>query len=106
MTTERALLEEAYLAEEVLETVIPRRQMRDLGLTVLSIRHRARQMARAGDLVASMTQKQIRDAILDDLLFDDPRDFDHLGAPDWDAIIAFIEKLLPLILKIIALFGL
>jgi len=96
----------AYAAEAELENKLSRREMRRLGVTVLNVRRRTRQMAAAGEITADMPADRIRDIIIDDLMGDEPHAFQQLGAPDWDAIIAFIEKLLPLILKIIAMFGL
>lgn len=96
----------AYLAEAELEGKLSRREMRRLGVTVLNVRRRARQMVMAGEITDDMSAEQIRDIVLDDLMGDEPHAFQQLGAPDWDAILAFIEKLLPLILKIIAMFGL
>lgn len=92
----------AYAAESELEAVAGRRQMRQAGLTVLNVRRRARQMARDGEITSSMTREQIRDTVLDDLYAAEPR---AMAGVDWDAILAFIEKLLPLILQIIAMFG-
>jgi hypothetical protein len=96
----------AYAAEVELETKLSRREMRRLGITVLNVRRRARQMAIDGEITADMPAEQMRDIVIDDLMGDEPHAFQQLGAPDWDAIIAFVEKLLPLILKIIAMFGL
>jgi hypothetical protein len=96
----------AYAAEAELEGKLSRREMRRLGVTVLNVRRRARQMARDGEITEDMSGDQIRDIVIDDLMGDEPYAFQQLGAPDWDAILKFIEKLLPLILKIIAMFGL
>jgi hypothetical protein len=103
---DRDAVAQAYEAEAVLESVLSRREMRRLGLTVLNVRRRARQMAIAGEITADMSRQQIRDIVVDDLQGDEPRAFGQLSAPDWSAILAFVEKLLPLILKIIAMFGL
>ena len=96
----------AYEAEAELTSKINRREMRRMGLTVLNVRRRARQLAIAGEITADMTQEQIRDIVIDDLMGDEPGAFRNLSAVDWDAIIAFITKLLPLILQILAIFGL
>jgi hypothetical protein len=103
---EQDVVAQAYLAEAALELKLSRREMRRLGVTVLSVRRRARQMAIDGEITSDMSGEQIRDIVMDDLMGDEPHAFQQLGAPDWDAILAFIEKLLPLILKIIAMFGL
>ena len=61
-------------------------------------------MAIAGEITADMSHDQIRDIVIDDLMGDEPGAWRNVSAPDWDAILAFITKLLPLILQIIALF--
>jgi len=96
----------AYEAEAELSSKMNRREMRRMGLTVLNVRRRARQLAIAGEITSDMTQEQIRDIVIDDLESDEPGAYRNLGAPDWDAIIAFITKLLQLILQILAIFGL
>jgi hypothetical protein len=92
----------AYAAESELESKIGRREMRQAGLTLLNVRRRTKEMARHGELTADMTPEQIRDTVLDDLYAANPHE---LQAINWDALLAFIEKLLPLILQLIALFG-
>ena len=94
----------AYNAEAELSEKLSRREMRRMGLTVLNVRRRARQMAIAGEITADMSHDQIRDIVIDDLMGDEPGAWRNVSAPDWDAILAFITKLLPLILQIIALF--
>ena len=104
-TADQELLSTAYAAAAELAATLNRRQMRQAGLSVLNIRRRARAMAAEGEITADMTPEQIRDTVLDDLYLDSPFAFEDLAAPDWNAIVAFIEKLLPLILKLIALFA-
>lgn len=99
------VLMNAYSAEAELANKLDRREMRRAGLTVLNIRRRAKQMAKDGEITSDMTNEQIRDIVLDDLQAENSRAFEGFGAVDWDAILAFIEKLLPLILQLIALFG-
>jgi hypothetical protein len=105
-SVDRDVVAAAYAAEAELEGLMSRREMRRLGVTVLNVRRRTRQMAIAGEITSDMSHDQIRDIVLDDLQGDDPRAFQQLSAIDWDRVIAFIEKLIPLILKIIAMFGL
>lgn len=105
MTTEQDTLTAAYAAEAELGQTLSRRAMRQAGLTVLNVRRRARAMAREGEITADMTHEQIRDTMLDDLYCASVDVFAEFTGVDWDAILAFIEKLIPLILKIIALFG-
>src|SRR3990172_3073278 len=96
-TTDDGLLSGAYAAESELGQQLTRHEMRHAGLTVLNVRRRAREMAREGEITATMTAEQIRDTVLDDLFLDTPYGWDDFSAIDWDAIIAFIEKLIPLI---------
>lgn len=95
----------AYNAEAELSEKMSRREMRRMGLTVLNVRRRARQMAIAGEITSDMSGEQIRDIVIDDLMGEEPSAWRNVGAPDWDAIIAFITKLLPLILQLLAIFG-
>ncbi|MHB8953552.1 MAG: hypothetical protein ACYC4U_11330 [Pirellulaceae bacterium] len=104
-SVEQDVVAKAYEAEAELEGKLSRRELRRLGLTVLNVRRRARQMAIAGEITADMSHDQIRDIVMDDLCGEEPRAFQNVSAPDWDAILAFITKLLPLILQLIALFG-
>lgn len=93
---------QALAAEAEFESKVSRREMRRNGVTLLEMRRRVRQMARAGELTREMTPAQVRETVLDDICSDNPR---IVEAIDWDALLAFIEKLIPLILQIIALFG-
>ena len=92
----------ALQAEAEFEAKVTRREMRRHGVTLLEMRRRVRQMARAGELTKDMTSAEVRETVLDDICSDNPR---IVEAIDWDALLAFIEKLLPLILQLIALFG-
>lgn len=103
---DRDVVAAAYKAEEELSSKLNRREMRRMGLTVLNVRRRARQLAIAGEITTDMSHEQIRDIVIDDLQGEEPGAYRNLGAPDWDAIIEFITKLLPLILQILAIFGL
>jgi hypothetical protein len=105
LAVERDVVAAAYAAEAELGGRMNRREMRRAGLTVLNVRRRTRQLAIAGEITADMSHEQIRDIVIDDLQGDEPGVFRDFSAPDWDAIIAFITKLLPLILQILAIFG-
>jgi hypothetical protein len=93
---------QALQAEAEFEAKVGRREMRRQGVTLLEMRRRVKQMARAGELTKEMTPAQVRETVLDDICSDNPR---IVEAIDWDALLAFIEKLIPLILQLIALFG-
>jgi hypothetical protein len=62
----------------------------------------AKKLKKEGKLVGSRKDKAA--AILNELVTADPQAFADPSI-DWDAILAFIEKLLPLILTIIGLFA-
>ena len=67
----------------------------------IKILRTARKLAKAGEIKAGMSQEDIQDAILAAMTEDDPA----MSEPgfDWQALIALIIKMLPLIF---ALFGL
>lgn len=93
---------QALAAEAEFEAKVGRRDMRRYGLTLLAMRRRARHMALAGELTSEMSPAQVRETVLDDICDESPQ---IVEAIDWNALLAFIEKLLPLILQLIALFG-
>lgn len=78
-------------------------QREAMGLTRANVRKVARQLRKEGRL-KGLSQREMAELILDVIAVDNPKAF---AAPniDWDALIAFIEKLLPLILKLIELFS-
>jgi hypothetical protein len=78
------------------------RQRIDMGLTVPNMLRVAREMKRNGELSddADVAAAQIAAA----LAGENPKAFADPSI-DWDAILAFIEKLLPLILQIISIFS-
>jgi len=80
-----------------------RKERRKLGLTFKKIRKTVRKLKAAGDL-DGMDNAAIAATVMDRLAADNPK---LLGIKDfdWDALLAFIEKLLPIILQLIAIFG-
>lgn len=81
------------------------RQRRDMGLTLINLVRVTRQLASEGAIDKDTPQEEVRDAILNRLAMDNPA---ACADPtiDWDAVLAFLEKLLPFLLQILALFGL
>ena len=79
------------------------KQRRAMGITIRNVRKKVSEMQKAGDL-AGMTQSEIAIAVMDNLVADNPKAFGDPGV-DWDSVLAFIEKLIPLILKLMAIFG-
>ncbi len=87
-----------------------RRDRRRLGFTRRNVIQSARKLARNGEL-AGLDDEDIKDAIAADIVSENIGAWGEvIGDQDWggffDSLIAFIEKILPLIMKILALFGL
>ena len=80
------------------------RQRREMGLTARNIYRVTRELARDGTIDKDTPKDDVTQAVMDRLVMDNPKAFADPSA-DWDAIFAFIEKLLPFIMQIIALFG-
>ncbi len=78
------------------------RQRRAMGLTFRGVRTILKEMRDAGELEGK-SNSQLAVEVLDKALDQKPEAFAN-PAIDWDAIMAFLEKLIPLILKIISLF--
>lgn len=80
-------------------------ERRKLGLTIGQLRPVVKQMIDEGRLDPE-NHSAAAAAVMDELASKNPSAWqDPMGAPDWDAILEFLEKLMPLILKLIALFG-
>lgn len=79
------------------------RERRQRGLTLRNLVKVSRQLKESGELTSDMPRDEMAELILEAVVAEDPKAFAEVGL-DWDAIIAFIEKLLPLILTIISLF--
>jgi len=80
------------------------KQRRAMGITIKNIRLKLVEMKKDGRL-DDVTQADVATMVLGELITDNPKAFSDPSI-DWDGIIAFIERLIPLILKIMALFGL
>jgi signal transduction histidine kinase len=80
---------------------VSRRDARKLGLTIREMISIARELKSAGELtgVAEIDAEQI----LERAISKNPKAFAD-PALDWDSILAFIERILPLILTILSLF--
>jgi len=83
---------------------LTRRERRDMGLTFRNIRRAMATMQASGEIDETMTKAEISIAVADKLVSDNPSAFQDPSL-DWDAILAFIERMIPLILKLIALFS-
>ncbi len=82
---------------------LSRKQRRDMGLSIRNIRRVTAELHKTGEL-QDMTREEVSAAVLDQLMSESPAAFQD-AAIDWDNLLAFIERLIPLILKLIALFG-
>ena len=82
--------------------IINFRKRRKLGLTIPKIAVTAKALKEAGEL-DGLSREEIAEAIADEIMGASPRAFAELGV-DWDSVLAFIEKLLPIILQLIAMF--
>lgn len=81
------------------------RQRRQMGLTVLGVLRAAKELQRRGEIARDTDPKEIARAVAEEIALANSKAWsDNVGAIDWDAILAFIEKLIPLILKLIELF--
>lgn len=76
------------------------RERREMGLTIPNILRATREMVREGLLTRQTSQEDVRDLILERMVFENPKAYANPEV-DWDAILAFIEKLLPIILAFI-----
>ncbi len=79
------------------------RERRAMGLTLRNVRKTLAEMQKAGEL-EDKDSATIAVEVLDRLIGDNPAAFQN-AAIDWDRILEFLERLIPLILKIIALFS-
>jgi hypothetical protein len=77
------------------------RQKRELGLTRGNIIRTARQMHKDGELDLDDPDGLVNQ-VVEEIMSENPQAYEDLEAVDWDAIFAFLEKLLPLL---IMLFG-
>jgi len=78
-------------------------QRRKMGLTFGNCLRVARQLKKDGTL--SEDDDVAAAQIAAELAKENPKGFEGTTAIDWDAILAFIEKLLPLIMQIISMFA-
>ena len=79
------------------------RQRRAMGLSFRDVRKLLEEMGADGDL-GEKTNAELAVEVLGNAVNARPAVFRD-AAIDWDKLLAFLEKLIPLILKIIALFG-
>ena len=79
------------------------KQRRQMGLTVRNIARATRVLASEGIITKDTPEDEAAELVLERLVMDNPQSFAD-PTLDWDAVLAFIERLIPLIMTIIALF--
>ena len=79
------------------------RQRREMGLTLRNVTRIVKELDEAGEITEDTTVEEAAVMVLSVLVEDTPAAFQD-PAIDWEAILAFLERLLPLILQIIAIF--
>ena len=79
------------------------RERREMGLTVRNVSRVLQELDKAGEINEETTTEEAAVMVLSVLLADNPAAFQD-PAIDWEAILAFLERLIPLILQIIAIF--
>lgn len=104
--TERAVManEDGELPNADGKRRLTRKERQDLGLTWLNVHQKAKELYQAGEISSDMSRAEIAALIFGRIALDHPTAFAD-PTVDWDAILAFIEAILPLILQIIGLFS-
>lgn len=77
------------------------REARSLGVTVAAVRQAVEDLRKSGDLDASTSRPEMAALVADRLTEKNAQAFRAAAGLDWDALLAFIEKLLPLILRLL-----
>jgi len=77
---------------------------RRLGLTPIGVILATRRLAKDGVINSSTQQDELLEAIATEIMLQNAAAWAEAPEIDWDAIIAFLEKLIPIIAAIIALF--
>jgi len=74
-----------------------------MGLTISNVRRTVREINEEED-ISEMTQEELSAKVLDRVMSENPQGYQD-AALDFEGILAFLEGLMPLILRLIALFG-
>jgi len=85
---------------------LTRKQRRAMGITIKNMRLKVRELKEAGEL-EGLTNEELSAEVMGQLLSENPKAFasaEEVGI-DMDGILAFIERLMPLILMLMQLFG-
>ncbi len=104
VTSEEPLTGEPVLKPMKIRKGLTIRQRRETGATFRNVRRVLAEMQASGEITEDMDVGTIALLVADHLLSDTPAAFQD-PTFDWDAFLDFLERLIPLILKIIALFS-
>ena len=77
------------------------REARALGVTLAAVRKAVEDLRTSGDLDAAASRAEVAALVADRLAEQNAAAFRGAEGLDWDALLAFIEKLLPLILRLL-----
>lgn len=81
------------------------RERREMGLTVGNLADHYRELRNEGVIDEDSSRAEVSAALSARLDERNPQPFKGFGAVDWDSLISFIERLIPLILKLLELFN-
>lgn len=79
-------------------------QRRRLGITPLNMARVVKRLKSEREDFDEWSHEEIAAEVLNELMNENPTAYADVAAIDWDGLLAFIERLLPVILQIIALF--
>jgi len=79
-------------------------ERRRLGLTPLGVIAATRRLAKDGQISGGMSQEEICELVAMEIMIQNAAAWAEAPSIDWDAVLAFIEKLIPIIMALIALF--
>ena len=93
------------LAPQAFRKGLTWKQRREMGLTIRNIRRVMAEMQQKGELVGK-SRDIVAAEVMERLVTENPKAFYDAGVDwDWDAILAFIERMIPLIMTLISLFS-
>jgi hypothetical protein len=79
------------------------RERRKMGLTLRNVMRVTKELGKAGEL-EGVSQSEVSAMVLDKIMGENPRAFNDPSI-DFDALLDFIERLIPLIMRLIEMFG-
>ena len=79
-------------------------ERRRLGLTPIGVIAATRRLAKDGQINAAMDKDEICELVATEIMLQNAPAWAEAPEINWEAILAFIEKLIPIILALIALF--